>query len=88
MLQLCMLVRPVLLATWHTCKGILSGGAVPRMRLFPAPLQVMQEELGRPVHEVYSEITPEPVAAASLGQVRRACVQLRFGALRAGCCLC
>lgn len=32
--------------------------------------QVIQEELGRPVGEVYSEITPEPVAAASLGQVR------------------
>lgn len=37
----------------------------------PLPtLQVIQEELGRPVHEVFSEITPEPVAAASLGQVR------------------
>lgn len=37
----------------------------------PRPLitQVIQEELGRPVHEVFSEITPEPVAAASLGQV-------------------
>lgn len=32
----------------------------------------MQEELGRPVGEVFSEITPEPVAAASLGQVRQA----------------
>jgi len=32
-------------------------------------VQVIQEELGRPVSEVYSEITPEPVAAASLGQV-------------------
>lgn len=32
----------------------------------------MERELGRPVDEVFSEITPEPVAAASLGQVYRA----------------
>ena len=32
---------------------------------------MIQEELGRPVHEVFSELTPEPVAAASLGQVYR-----------------
>ena len=35
----------------------------------------MQEELGRPIDEVYSEITPEPVAAASLGQASGACAQ-------------
>jgi aarF domain-containing kinase len=29
----------------------------------------MERELGRPVDEVFSFITPEPVAAASLGQV-------------------
>jgi aarF domain-containing kinase len=32
----------------------------------------IERELGRPVDEVFSEITPEPVAAASLGQVYKA----------------
>ncbi len=32
----------------------------------------MERELGRPVDKVFSFITPEPVAAASLGQVVRA----------------
>jgi len=32
----------------------------------------MERELGKPVEEVFSEITPEPVAAASLGQVYKA----------------
>jgi aarF domain-containing kinase len=31
----------------------------------------MERELGRPVNDVFSYITPEPVAAASLGQVVR-----------------
>ena len=34
--------------------------------------RTMEKELGRPVDEVFSEITPEPVAAASLGQVYKA----------------
>ncbi len=34
--------------------------------------ETMERELGRPVNEVFSEITPEPVAAASLGQVYKA----------------
>jgi aarF domain-containing kinase len=33
---------------------------------------VLEQELGRPVDEVYSAISPEPVAAASLGQVYKA----------------
>ena len=33
--------------------------------------KIMEQELGRPVSEVYSEISPEPIAAASLGQVYR-----------------
>ena len=34
--------------------------------------ETMERELGRPVNEVFSEITDEPVAAASLGQVYKA----------------
>lgn len=33
---------------------------------------MIEAELGKPVSEVFSEITPEPVAAASLGQVYKA----------------
>jgi aarF domain-containing kinase len=36
----------------------------------------MEKELGRSVDEVFSEITPEPVAAASLGQVCEFCCVL------------
>jgi aarF domain-containing kinase len=32
----------------------------------------IEKELGKPVEEIFSEITPEPVAAASLGQVYKA----------------
>jgi len=32
----------------------------------------IERELGRPVSDIFSEITPEPVAAASLGQVYKA----------------
>jgi len=41
---------------------------------FPNDLafEILEAELGRPIAEVYSEIGPEPVAAASLGQVYRA----------------
>ena len=31
--------------------------------------QVVKEDLGRPWTDVYAELTPEPIAAASLGQV-------------------
>lgn len=33
--------------------------------------QVMEEELGRPVRDAFAELSSEPVAAASLGQVRQ-----------------
>ncbi|KAL4858875.1 Protein ACTIVITY OF BC1 COMPLEX KINASE 3 [Chlorella vulgaris] len=44
-----------------------------RLPSFPSSIayELIQEELGRPVMEVFSELTAEPVAAASLGQVYR-----------------
>ena len=43
-------------------------------RLPPFPteiaLQLIEEDLGQPASAIMSVITPEPVAAASLGQVR------------------
>lgn len=35
-------------------------------------LQIIEQELRRPVSEIYREISPDPIAAASLGQVYRA----------------
>lgn len=35
-------------------------------------LSIIETELGRPIKELYSQISPNPVAAASLGQVYRA----------------
>lgn len=32
-------------------------------------MALLEEELGRPWHEIYSELSPSPIAAASLGQV-------------------
>lgn len=42
-----------------------------RLPSFPTAIAmtVIEEELGRPVSEVYSQLSAEPVAAASLGQV-------------------
>ena len=34
--------------------------------------QFIEEEIGAPPEDIYSELTPEPIAAASLGQVYRA----------------
>lgn len=44
-----------------------------RLPSFPTPVAhaLIEEELGRPVDEIYSYLSPEPVAAASLGQVYR-----------------
>lgn len=35
-------------------------------------IAVMREELGKEIDEIFSEITPQPIAAASLGQVYKA----------------
>ena len=39
---------------------------------FPSPLafEVLEEELGRPPSEIFSELSEEPIASASLSQVR------------------
>lgn len=44
-----------------------------RLPSFPTPVAhaLIEEELGAPVSEIYSYLSPEPVAAASLGQVYR-----------------
>lgn len=34
-------------------------------------MQVINDELGAPWYEIYADLTPEPIAAASLGQVYR-----------------
>ena len=43
-----------------------------RLPAFPTEIafSVIEEELGRPVKELFLEISERPVAAASLGQVR------------------
>lgn len=41
--------------------------AFPSQRAF----EIIEESVGRPLEEIFSEITPRPVAAASLGQVYR-----------------
>lgn len=58
---------------------------LPTSLFFAIPLQVIQEELGRPVSEIFSEITPEPVAAASLGQVIACLCSCVVGGWVGGC---
>lgn len=50
-----------------------------RLPPFPTPVAfaIVERELDRSIEDIYSEISPEPVAAASLGQVYRA--RLRSG---------
>ncbi len=48
-----------------TARHIASAARSP-----PTPnTQVVQDELGAPWYEIFAELTPEPIAAASLGQV-------------------
>lgn len=44
-----------------------------RLPSFPSDIAtaVIEEELGRPIEELFAQLSPEPVAAASLGQVYR-----------------
>ncbi len=41
---------------------------------FPTPIafNIIEDELGKSISQIYREITPQPIAAASLGQVYRA----------------
>jgi hypothetical protein len=32
-------------------------------------MRTIEQELGRPPHEIYQDLSPDPIAAASLGQV-------------------
>lgn len=48
-----------------TCADNRTGAAVAQA------FQMMEEDLGRPIAEVFSSISEHPIAAASLGQVRR-----------------
>ena len=43
-----------------------------RLQSFPSAIamQLIEEELGQPVGAIYAQLSPEPVAAASLGQAR------------------
>lgn len=44
--------------------------------------EILEEELGRPVESVFEVFEPEPIAAASLGQVHRAKYQGRWVAVK------
>ena len=47
------------------------SGLQDRLPSFPTFMAqaLIEQDLGRPVGQVYSQLSPEPVAAASLGQV-------------------
>ena len=36
----------------------------------PTAWRIIESELGAPVEDIFSSITPQPIASASLGQVR------------------
>ncbi|KAF0247740.1 MAG: protein kinase [bacterium] len=65
-------------ATWLTDKLAELGPTFIKigqtLSTFPQPMawSIIEEELGLPPEEIFSSIDPEPLAAASLGQVYRA----------------
>lgn len=65
---------PCRVASCVSQPGERAGGVQDGMAPFHSDIAftVIEEELGRPLEEVYTHITPAPVAAASLGQVYKA----------------
>ena len=65
--------------------GDIYAGALTKLqddvRPFPndAAFAILEEELGRPASEVFEFLSPEPVAAASLGQVYRGVLRPELG---------
>ena len=52
----------------EACKTVFLSSARAYLQAFG----ILQEELGRPIAEVFSSISERPIAAASLGQVYKA----------------
>lgn len=63
--------RPdILPATWIEELAVLQDSATPES--FEAVTAVIEREFGKPLGELFAEFEPEPLAAASIGQVHRA----------------
>lgn len=63
-------LRSCVFSFWSflTCCTILTQDQIPPYPTSTA-LEFLEVELGAPASQLYAYITPEPVAAASLGQV-------------------